>query len=586
MLIFLSQRTVCLRKYSIFSSVYAVENGALKITNNICSLCNEEFTDFVHHLVRRKHINSQFLTREFCSSLKLNADLICAQPLPLSFASLQTLIFYLKSHKLPLYFKQLYSCHKCLLVHDSITLLFSHLNNCDSKRPENNDSEQIQETTIPHTNHSNKLQNGIFNLDEESSSRKANIQEVLANVNAKNDNIAENVNNSSDSKVKVVEEVAIDSTTATKTGLATNTTEAVPFQFVISAGSDQLQIQEVDSSASRRPFPTRLNSAKNEPEMIILRPTTRSVLQSKSNGSLNGSKSLPKKQALESRSNKRLLRSLNKKPDLKSVIKAKAHKAKSKPENDTIVFNSVSKKKVNKICASLFKTLKCKFCNRGSFKNEANLQTHYQNVHNFTTLKQPSELLMTRFTSNDSKEYFQFRCLVCLKMFENFTALSQHRCTYVQPRTINIPSKKHLTRSKGGTEKTDSVVDLDELPDYASEVEFFKNFGLIRKKNSAFRCSHVKSMQITVSPKEPSKKTVKHKFSSNDKVILTLRPATNETVSGKNGHHRLHQNGFTEMQVRRRNDDHQLRKRTNIPDNVIISLVTEKAPLTRRLVKH
>lgn len=472
-------------------------------------------------------------------------------------------------------------------MHDSITLLFSHLNNCDSIRPEN-DSEHIQATTIPHNNHSKKLPNGIFNLDGESSSRKANVQEVLGNVIPKNDNTAENVNISSDSKVKIVEEVAIDSTTATKPEQTANTTEAVPFQFVISAGSDQLQIQEVDSSASRRPSPTRLNLTKNEPEMIIVRPTTRSVLQSKqcSNGSLNnGSKSLPKKQALESRSNKRLLRSLSKKPDLKSVIKAKAHKAKTKPENDTIVFNSVSKKKVNKICASLFKTLKCKFCNRSSFKNEANLQTHYQNVHNFATVKQPSELLMTRFTSNDSKEYFQFRCLVCLKMFENFTALSQHRCTYVQPRTINIPSKKHLTRSKRGTEKVNSVVDLDALPDYANEMEFFKNLGLIRKKNSTFKCSHVKSMQVNVSPKEPSKRTVKSKFSSNDQVIVTLRPIINGTVNGKNGHHRFHQNGFTEMQTRRRTDDHQLRKRTNIPDNVIISLV-EKTPITRRLVKH
>lgn len=572
----------------MFSSVYAVENGALKITNNICSLCNEEFTDFVQHLVRRKHINSHFLTPEFCSSLKLNAELISAQPLPLSFASLQTLIFYLKSHKLPLYFKQLYSCHKCLLVHDSITLLFSHLNNCDSIRPEN-DSEHIQATTIPHTNHSNKLQNGNFNLDGESSSREANLQEMRVNVTAKKDNTAENVNNTSDSKIKIVEEVAIDSTTATKAEPATNTTETVPFQFVISAGSDQLQIQEVDSSASRRPSPTRASLAKNEPEMIILRPTTRSVLQSKQglNGSLNnGPKSnMPRKQALESRSNKRLLRSLNKKPDLKSVIKAKAHKAKSKPENDTIVFNSVSKKKVNKICASLFKTLKCKFCNRGSFKNEANLQTHYQNVHNFATMKQPSELLMTRFTSNDSREYFQFRCLVCLKMFENFTALSQHRCTYVQPRTINIPSKKHLTRSKGGTDKVDTVVDLDALPDYTSEMEFFKNIGLIRKKNSPFKCSHVKSMQINNSSKEPNKRSVKNKCSSNDQVIVTLRPIVNGAVNGKSEHHRFHQNGFTEMQTRRRTDDHQLRKRTNIPDNVIISLV-EKTPMTRRLVKH
>lgn len=569
------------------------ENGALRITNNICSLCNEEFGDFVQHMVKRKHINSKYLTREFCTKLQLNDELISSQTLPLSFSSLQTLIFYLKSQKLPLYFKQLYSCHKCFLVYDSITLLISHLNTCDSIRPENGSDHHFSETIIPHhsTNHhlATKLQNGIFKVEEESSSREAHIQEVLK---AKSSHF-DNVNNSSDSKVKVVEEVAIDSTTATKSTAASTSTADVLFQCVVSAGSDQLQIQEVDSSASRLPSPP--SRQKNESDMVILRPTTRSVLLSKQcfNG-VKDQKSLPKKQALESRSNKRLLRSLNKKPDLKSVIKAKAHKAKSKPENDTIVFNSVSKKKVSKICASLFKPLKCKFCNRGNFKNEANLQVHYQNVHNFTTVKQPSELLLARFTCNDSKEYFQFRCLVCLKMFENFTALSLHRCTFVQPKTINIPKKPLNRGGKGGADKANSATDPDTLPDYASENEFFKNLGLVRKANSTFRCAHLKPTQNSVSPRELYKRTAKTKLSPNSEVIVTLKPIVNGVVNGKNDHQRqLHpHNGFTEMQTRRslllnkqNLDGHQLRKRANLPENVIISLVDHKGPNTRRLVR-
>lgn len=578
--------------------LFTVENGALRITNNICSLCNEEFdgNDFVRHLVVKKHLNRQYLTRQFCTSLALSSSYISSEELPLPFTALQPLIFYLKSQRLPLFFKQLYSCHKCSLVYDSIHILFSHLNKCDpikvevdtettqpETQPENNETQQQRNESIPELNYSVKSEAHSSNSEgspskEDTEKNDAEEEEVVVvenglgellkedvSVNNKKEDTGANKEKEEDIPDSDLHLLAEKPVTVTQ---AQSIIECPPHHCPKLQRSVLISIQtdDVPKSVSRL-IDTgkciRRYDITDSNETVLLKsasiPRSASPTKEFTHGSQKNGHS--PKGTLESRSNKRLLRSLSKKPEPKSVAKGnKVHKA--KVENDTFVVN---KKKFSKICPSIIKPVKCKFCKRGNFKNETSLHVHYQNVHEFYPMKQQSELMLSRFTQNETKKCFQFRCLVCMKMFENFTQLSLHRCKYYQ---LNIP-KKHSNRGRPpNSSKIDyNATDPDALPDYESESEFFKNLGLIRHNNTRFKCKHVKPKLQNISNKIAAK-MVTNKAAESIRVkavsgmaIGKRRP--NPSASPYNGH----------TVGRLRMQSSPKRTRSSLPDDVIISPV-------------
>lgn len=231
--------------------------------------------------------------------------------------------------------------------------------------------------------------------------------------------------------------------------------------------------------------------------------------ESSSTSSLStaSSSSSSKLSTIESRSNARLLRNLNKtnhsnqNPKEIGLMK-KAKQRKNSIEiirnSDTIVFNRSDRRfkrlhnDFNKIC--------CQICQRKLPRSLENIRLHYRIAHNFLFIQTESDILLTR--KHNDRQCFNFCCLTCLRKFTNFDNVINHRCKIASskknPESTDCESSPSTAPRPTSIDllETNKNIKMDQpelVIDYESQEEFFRNLGLIRKSRDRIPCPHIQT---------------------------------------------------------------------------------------------
>lgn len=481
-----------MRQCKLFFDVLG-QSDSTSSSAQLCRICNQPYQSFVQHLIDFNHINKDFLTQDFCSSLSLPPECVLSTKLPEISSPLNSLVFYLKSCKLPPYCKKFYCCHQCGFSLDSINLLFCHLNKCQRKKQDSNVNHQS----------SNCQKTDLMKVKKETKMwQKPDFSQILsANLSSTSSPGIPNHAYSPNS----IEVITIDS-------------DDEDGDSSYSSQSNSLYSPSSNDQTAVSPFQEQvaLNSSIPSSSHDRCSPVKQ---EHSSRGTY--------KHTLQSRSNKRLLRNLKKSP-------TKLLTSRSSSASDTIILKSPYT-----ICGKIKTKHKCMFCSK-LLKTEDLLKMHYQKTHNFSQPMSSSDSILTRMIPNECvKKCFQFRCLSCMKMFESFNFLSQHRC-------------KHFRHFRFKNDDPPLSVDARTTNDlnvseYETEIVFFKNLGLVRVKPNSF-CSHdsldISSIETIQSADSPHAKS-NSSGESIHKTVIPRKSYVNPISSVKEEEPSIKNNGIT-----------------------------------------